>query len=212
MRLQALASLALLLACEVSVSAAKSLPDSPAFHRRHESMEDVVRREALNYLDSHFAARDELSPRATSTASVSSPSGIPVNLNSPAVNSTIAMACTNALSSITTVSNAAGLAACYNILFLNNQTGVFEADLRLYQVSQPSGIFAGIQSSDIHPEASFPDAAISVSSSKAKRDGLAARQSNNTISQLQQYSLVGQVDKTLTLTKLNQYVLYVCFL
>ena len=118
------------------------------------------------------------------------------------------MACTNALSSITTVSNAAGLAACYNILFLNNQTGVFQADLSLYQVSQPSGIFAGIQASDIHPEATFPDAAISVSSSKAKRDDLVARQSNNTVSLLQQYTLVGQVNKTLTLTNLAQYVLY----
>lgn len=207
MRLQSVATLALLLACEVPGSIAKSLLDSHALHRRHESLETVVRREAQDFVDSHLDARGEVLPRNTSTGSNSNPSGIPANLNDAAVNATLAMACTSALSNITTVSNAAGLAGCYNILFLNNQTGVFEADLRLYQISEPSGMFAGIQTTEINPEASFPDAAISVSSSKVRRNTLATRQSNNTMVQLQQYTLVGQVDKTLTLTKLSQYVM-----
>jgi len=204
MRVQSIATLALLLACEVPGSIAKSLLDSQALHRRHESLEGVVRREAHDFIDNHLDARGEVLPRNTSTGSTSTPSGIPTNLNNAAVNATVAMACTSALSNITTVSNAAGLAGCYNILFLNNQTGVFEADLRLYQISQPSGMFAGIQTTDIVPEASYPDATISTSSSKVKRNTLATRQSNNTLVQLQQYSLVGQVDKTLTLTKLSQ--------
>ena len=77
-------------------------------------------------------------------ASTSPSSGPPANFNGPATNTTVALACLNELADITDVSNAAGWAACYNVLFLNNQTGIFEADLRLYQVSPPSGAFSGI--------------------------------------------------------------------
>jgi len=206
MRLQSVASLALFLTCQASISAAKNLlHDSRALYRsRHESLEDVVRREALDFMDAKLHVREELVPRATSTASAPTASGIPTDLEDSKNQAAIAMACTSVLSNITTVTNEAGMAACYNILFLNNETGVFEADLRLYQISQPSGKFAGIQSSDFHPQANYPDATSTTVNSKMKRDDGAATQSNNAVMELQQYTLVGQVHKSLTLTKITQ--------
>lgn len=43
--------------------------------------------------------------------------------------------CISALANITAASNPAGIVVCYNLPFLDADTGVFAADLRMYQVS-----------------------------------------------------------------------------
>ncbi|KAF2101496.1 hypothetical protein NA57DRAFT_33927 [Rhizodiscina lignyota] len=48
-----------------------------------------------------------------------------------------------------TVSNPAGMAVCYNLPFMDNSTGVFEAELRMYNVSPPTGDWAGVTASDM---------------------------------------------------------------
>jgi hypothetical protein len=205
MRLFLATSLALALACELT-SAKALLHASGRLHRKSESLEEQARREAFEFIDTELRPRRELSPRsaqATSTSSSSTSSGPPANLNDPTTNMTIAMACVDAFADITNVSNAAGWAACYNVLYLNNQTGIFEADLRLYQVSQPSGPFAGIPNTNIHLALNYPEAAISATSQQTKRSELATRQTNSNMSQLQQYSFVGQIDRRLTLTQLK---------
>ncbi|KAF2435472.1 hypothetical protein EJ08DRAFT_580324 [Tothia fuscella] len=40
--------------------------------------------------------------------------------------------------------NPAGLAVCYNVPYLDQAKGVFEAELRLYNISAPSGDFLGV--------------------------------------------------------------------
>jgi hypothetical protein len=205
MRFLSIGWVALGLACELA--AAKSLlHDSGNLHRRHDPLEEHVRREALEFIDAELERRQEISHNAApvpAPSSSTSSSGPPANLNDPALNKTIATACLGALADITKVSNAAGWAACYNILFLNNQTGIFEADLRLYQVSPPSGSFAGVKSSNIHIALNYPKAGISATSQPAKRAELGTRQANNTMGQLQQYSFVGQINPGLTLTNLK---------
>jgi hypothetical protein len=203
MRLLSICWVALGLACELT--AAKSLLyGSRSLHRRHDPLEEHVRREAFKFIDTQLERREEIShDAAPAPSSSASSSGPPANLNDPVLNMTIATACLDALADITKVSNAAGWAACYNILYLNNQTGIFEADLRLYQVSPPSGTFAGVKSSNIHLALNYPKAGISATSQQAKRGELGARQPNNTMSQLQQYSFVGQINPGLTLTNLK---------
>jgi hypothetical protein len=41
-------------------------------------------------------------------------------------------------------SNPAGLAVCYNVPYLDEAKGVFEAELRMYNVSAPTGDFVGV--------------------------------------------------------------------
>jgi hypothetical protein len=41
-------------------------------------------------------------------------------------------------------SNPAGLAVCYNVPYLDQQKGVFEAELRMYNISAPTGDFVGV--------------------------------------------------------------------
>lgn len=204
MRLFCITALALGLACEWT--SANALFHSPrSLHRRHESLEELVHREAVNFLDAQLDPRQELSPRAPQAISSSPSSSSPPNLNDPATNMTVGTACLGVFADISNVSNAAGWAGCYNVLYLNNQTGIFEADLRLYQVSPPSGTFAGMQNTDIHLALNYPQAAISATSQQTQGSQLAARQmnNNNNMNQLQQYSFVGQIDKRLTLTHLK---------
>ena len=207
MRLLAIASLAVGLACELT--SATSLLHAPrSLHLRHEHLGERIRREAFEIIDTQLHRRQEASQSAAAAAapSASSSSGIP-NLNDPNTSTAITTACYDAFANITKVSNAAGWAACYNILFLNNQTGIFEADLRLYQVSQPSGTFAGIQPANINLALSYPEAAISATNQQAERRDLTPRQSSNTMNELQQYSFVGQINKRLILTQLKPYAL-----
>lgn len=56
-------------------------------------------------------------------------------------------ACTEALSKANDdSSNPSGIVACYNIRSFNNSNGTFQADLRLYQKSPPTGDWASVSS------------------------------------------------------------------
>ncbi|KAL6719789.1 hypothetical protein ACLMJK_001710 [Lecanora helva] len=66
--------------------------------------------------------------------------------------------------------NAAGLAACYNVRSYNNLTGMFEADLRLYQISSPSGKWTHLQASSETLDVVYTSAKITKSSRLQKRE------------------------------------------
>ncbi|KAI3540152.1 hypothetical protein CABS01_14214 [Colletotrichum abscissum] len=116
--------------------------------------------------------------------------------------------CTDALSHLDQASNPSGTCICYNLPSLNAQTGVFEADLRLFKVSEPNNAFAGIPPQNIQVGLSFNGASVSpvsaskIGSSTAKRDlsfevpwtGLQKRVV--TPQALQTYLFVGQIDQS----------------
>ena len=52
--------------------------------------------------------------------------------------------CAARLSMLDAASNPSGTAICYNIPMLNNQTGRFLAELRLYMISDPTDAFLGV--------------------------------------------------------------------
>lgn len=59
-------------------------------------------------------------------------------------------------------SNEAGLAVCYNIPFLDNSTGIFQADLRVYQISPPSGDFATLSAQEVQVSIRYFGASVSL--------------------------------------------------
>lgn len=115
-------------------------------------------------------------------------------------------ACNIALSHLPEASNPSGTCVCYNLPALDNVTGTFEADLRLYQLSTPSGAFGGIPPQKIQVGLSYKGASVSpVSASTAAQKVTAAvapRQEqddpnsvNSNLKLLQTYLFVGQIDK-----------------
>lgn len=127
-------------------------------------------------------------------------------------------ACTTSLEALGGVaSNPSGMAICYNLPFLDNSTGVFQADLRLYMVAAPTGDFANIASQNVQVGLAYNGATVSAvnsSSLKARSDavsliswprGLEKRQGAvPTIAQ--SYTFVGQINKNLLTTNMGTYV------
>jgi hypothetical protein len=112
-------------------------------------------------------------------------------------------ACSSALSHLPEASNPSGTCVCYNLAALNNVTGTFKADLRLYQLSEPRGQFGGIPPEKIQVGLSYKGASVSpVSAQTASGEvGAAAvspRQADISanLKLLQSYLFVGQIDQT----------------
>ena len=143
----------------------------------------MMRREAHDIMG-------KLERRQSSSGSLPSSSGD--------MNATISSACINTISQITTISNEAGMSACYNILQADVKSGVFQADLRLYQIAQPSGSFSGVASGEMLVNLIYPP---STSFNLLMKRSLTKRQSG--LSELQQYSLQGTIANTMDMTKLN---------
>jgi hypothetical protein len=60
-------------------------------------------------------------------------------------NATADAACMTAVMALKGVSsNPAGVAVCYNVPYLDQAKGVFEAELRMYNISAPTGDFVGV--------------------------------------------------------------------
>jgi hypothetical protein len=165
--------------------------------RRGESMEESMRR----YVDSIVEPLD----RRQSTPTLPS-----TGINATEWDAQTQAACTSSLESMNGVSNnPSGMAICYNLPYLDNSTGVFEADLRLYMIAPPTGSFANIASSNVQVGLAYNGAtvsAVNASSLKKRSDAtsliswpravsIAKRATVPTL--IQSYAFVGQVNQNL---------------
>lgn len=100
-------------------------------------------------------------------------------------------ACIKSLRELPQASNPSGTCVCYNLPALNNATGAFRADLRLYRLGLPTGDFQGIPPEQVKVGLSYSGASVSQVSVGAPP--------TNTIGDLellQTYSFIGQIDST----------------
>ncbi|PHH60031.1 hypothetical protein CDD81_2199 [Ophiocordyceps australis] len=114
-------------------------------------------------------------------------------------------ACMKALSSLTRSSNPSGNCVCYNVPSLDTQSGVFEADLRLFRVSDPRDGFAGVAPADINVAVQFSGASVSpvspedlmamdMAPTKKTKQSLMTRAETHQPQLLRTYMFVGQID------------------
>jgi len=99
-------------------------------------------------------------------------------------------ACVNAMDGLNgNAGNPTGLVVCYNIPYLNTQNGTFEAELRIFNVSQPTGDWVGITAAQMMVTLEYAGATISATDSngpvkrglaKALRPLLRKRQATST--------------------------------
>lgn len=114
-------------------------------------------------------------------------------------------ACQNSLKRLMIASNPSGACICYNLPSLDTSSGVFEADLRVYRFNEPSGAFQGIPAEDVEVALMYEGATVSPVDdgdiSNLSEPGARKRQSQPEgenapdLPLLQQYSLVGQINK-----------------
>jgi len=185
------------------VVSAGVLGDVSQLVRREDSMEQKVRR----YVDT-LVEPIERRQSPTGTGAI----------NVTAWDEQTAAACTASLEALNGVANnPSGLAVCYNLPFLDNSTGVFEADLRLYMISAPSGGFANIASSNVQVGLAYDGAtvsAVNASSLKRRQDETSLiswprdeegvqKRAAMTPTLVQSYAFVGQINKDLLATDMG---------
>ncbi|KAI1936834.1 hypothetical protein LOZ66_004341 [Ophidiomyces ophidiicola] len=159
-----------------------------------------LRRDALTQLahDARWARR------APQPQQASPPRSTPP-VNEQQFNETATAACVTALGRVRRVINPSGLAACYNIPFFNATTGTFAADIRLYQVSPPSGGFAGVPTSQYTLEMIIPSA--TVSSPNRLQSNVPTGPNSPML--LQDFRHIGRLDQLLQIEKLSLYVVFI---
>lgn len=172
--------------------------NSPSVERR---MEEIAK--------ASLRSRGYLVTRQSTGSNTTGPAGSVVNpdgtINMTAWDAQASQACNAALSQYQYPedSNPSGTSVCYNLPALDNTTGTFEADLRLYQVSAPSGAFSGIPPQNVQVALSYSGASVSPVNASTASQGTAVSRRQNTarsgsanVKLLQRYLFVGQIDKT----------------
>jgi hypothetical protein len=168
--------------------------------RIHLRSEDVLERSYDEVLSRFIEKRQTVASGPLESTVVLNPDG---SLNMTAWDEETSIACTEALSHLELASNPSGTCICYNLPSLDTSTGVFEADLRLYKVSEPSGAFDGIPPQNIQVGLAYKGASVSpVSASRIGGRSLSQgtefpiQRRAVTPELLQAYLFVGQIDAT----------------
>jgi len=176
--------------------------------RPSEDIEDVLRRDAdmvatlTRRLDSNLVER-QAAPSTTPD------SGDASRMDLVQWETQTKAACTNALNALNGLaSNPSGLAVCYNLPFLDNSTGIFQAELRLYNISAPIDPWDGVTAPDVSMILSYLGATVqSMNATFIRRDGsLVQRQAGSSVApvELKVLNYVGRINSTLMGSAMTQ--------
>lgn len=198
-------------------AAAKAHAASALFHRG-EDIEHALRRDAD--LIASLTRRQD-SNEAAPAPQISPASGDAAKIDLAAWEAQTKAACGTALRSLNgQASNPSGIAVCYNLPFLDNQTGVFQAELRMYNVSAPINPWTGVTAAGVSMTLSYQGATVqNMNGTFAKRDvawppikvrdeeGLLVKRQDNGLTELKVLMYVGQINKDLMGTAMTQATL-----
>ena len=173
-----------LISLTLSTLTSSILASSPLLLRA----EDVLIRPYISL--PHLVERD--TPLENNTA--------PININGTQNlalwDNTTNTACRTVLSGLQQSSNPSGTCICYNLPSLDSEKGSFEADLRLFKISESRGEWAGISPENIMVGLKYNGATVSEvkpGSGTNSSSGLSKRQDGGP-QLLQTYMFVGQID------------------
>lgn len=188
-----------------------------ALFQRGEDIEHALRRDA-DMIASLTRRQDANAAAPAPQASISPASGDAAKIDLVEWEKQTKAACGTALQSLNgQASNPSGIAVCYNLPFLDNQTGVFQAELRMYNVSAPIDPWAGITAADVSMTLSYSGATVqTMNGTFAKRDidwppikvrdvdGILLKRQDNGLAELKVLMYVGQINKNLMGTAMTQ--------
>lgn len=141
-----------------------------ALHHRAPSYEDTMLNQAHDFFNALEARQTEGSTSSISTTPVPS-AAVDLEKWDPQTKA----ACDTAMVNLAAKpDNPSGLAVCYNIPFFNNRTGVFEAELRMYNMSAPYDPWTGVSAADISMTLSYASATVQAANNTAQKRDLDA--------------------------------------
>lgn len=184
-----------------------------------DDVEEVLRRDAA--IMATLTQRQDANGADTAPlASLTPSSGDASQVNQAQWEEQTRNACMNSLGSLNgQASNPSGIAVCYNLPFLDNKTGVFQAELRMYNVSAPINPWLGVTAADVSMTLSYLGATVqNMAGNFTKRDlswppirarepsdgMLVERQNINGMSELKVLMYVGRVNSNLMGSAMSQ--------
>lgn len=163
-------------------------------------------------LSSHHILSDFLVTRRQNTRTSPSPAANgstlvpPTNATSLKYEEAILASCTAALTLISSKPESlSGMSLCYNILQLNNDTGVFKSDLRLFKTAEPREAWANISSRDLVPTVEFKGSGASLAGEPKRANP--AEPFTGVMQLKESYVFVGQINPQFLNRTMNMYVL-----
>ncbi|KAJ9295379.1 hypothetical protein DTO271G3_6202 [Paecilomyces variotii] len=199
---------ALLLAAPISNALAKDLLADQLFRRGldisvGDAALEIAERELFQEKRAALSEDDRSGVNIVSRANEAGAAAAS-NFNEAAFNATAVKACDSVLSTMKSAVNPSGIVACYNIPFYDNTTGVFQTDLRLYQMNQPVDEFAGTKPTEYSMQMTIPEATLSSPKSMISGGPIQTNTSNGqAVQMLQGFTSVGQLSDLLSLKKLT---------
>lgn len=146
-------------------------PTINALLKRSEDIEDVLRRDA-DMLATLTRRQDANGAASAPQISTTPASGDASKIDLAKWEEQTKAACGTALTALNgQASNPSGIAVCYNLPFLDNQTGIFQAELRMYNISAPIDPWKGVTAADVSMTLSYLGATVqNMNGTFAKRD------------------------------------------
>lgn len=179
--------------------------------QRGEDLEEVLRRDA-RLLATLTQRQDANAIDTAPLASLTPASGDASEANLQKWEEQTRTACMQTLGNLNgKASNPSGIAVCYNVPFLDNSTGVFQAELRMYNVSSPIDPWQSVTAADVSMTLSYLGAtvqAMNINNTKREvgkaqarttwSDGtLVERQTITSMTELKTLMYVGKINSNL---------------
>jgi hypothetical protein len=199
----------------VSSTLAISIDDVSDLYGRVSSPTEQLRREVNIGHMGRLHRRQSSTTASAPQISTTPASGDASKFNNTAWDAQTAAACNKSLAALNgKAEDPSGMAVCYNLPFLDNSTGVFQADLRLYRISPPTAEWTGVSDQAVKVGISYAGASVSSSMANlSKRAALALswmpsrimgkRQAPAAPQMLETFKYVGQIEKDLMSAALN---------
>ncbi|KAF2472997.1 uncharacterized protein BDR25DRAFT_13109 [Lindgomyces ingoldianus] len=132
-----------------------------ALFQRGEDLEEQLRRDADSMVATLTRRQDTSNTNPDPQISSTPQSGDAAKADLAAWETQTKQACQNALTQLNgQASNPSGIAVCYNLPFLDNTTGVFQAELRMYNISAPIDPWVGVTAADVSMTLSYLGATV----------------------------------------------------
>lgn len=181
--------------------------------QRSEDVEEALRQDAA--LVATLTRRQNANPADTAPLSSLTPaSGDASKANLQKWEEQTRAACMSTLSNLRgKASNPSGIAVCYNVPFLDNRTGVFQAELRMYNVSAPIDAWKGVTAADISLSLSYLGATVqNMNNTTKKRDvgypAVGARDTNSLLVERQTISGMTEFKVLMYVGRINSNLMF----
>lgn len=156
-----------------------------------------------NHITSNF-----LITRRQNTRPPPSLTNATTNATAPKYEEAILSSCTSALTLLASKPESlSGMSICYNILQLNNISGVFKSDLRLFKTAEPREAWANISSRELVPSVEFIGSGASLAGEPKRANP--AELFTGAPQLKESYVFVGKINPQLLNRTMNMYVLLI---